>query len=58
MKTGMLVGGVIRETELVRLRTAFQISKSDASLITSRESARSVDSKSRLSGRVCEALVP
>lgn len=39
-KTGMLVGGFIWETDLMGLKTAFQVSKSDAFLITSRESAR------------------
>jgi len=36
----MLVGGVTRETVVMRLRTAFQMSTSGACLITSRDSAR------------------
>jgi hypothetical protein len=38
--SGILVGGVVWKIELMRLRTAFQISTSNAFLITSRDSAR------------------
>ncbi len=39
-ETGMLVGGVIRETVVMRSKTAFQTSTSEACLTTRRDSAR------------------
>jgi len=37
---GTLIGGVVRETMVMRSKTAFQISISEAFLMTSRDSAR------------------